>query len=510
MPTVNKNKSGGVVRFDSKDWLSGLLPQYGSSVSSNVPLGNGFIASKGIDPHRQPGYVIAGPNPTDATDVSNIDSIVKNGVTSGSTALLIGAGTKMWSVALTTDTVSDLRTISAHGGHSSVVGEDVIIYEISGTKYLFYSWTDDTDGDVGRYDLSATFDDDYMSTVPTSGAALGTDPHPMIVGDDGILYIGDGKDVASFNATTTTFNASALDLPASYIITSFAKTSNYLVIFAYKDSSSGSTFYRSECTAFFWDYVSESFTYAFPLSGNYVNGGFSLNNNVVGCFVQGRSSSVYTNRKSSLLIFDETGFKSVKTFIDNIPRHGGVEVIDDMIYWNSSGVIYGYGTQHLGLDSILSKITQGGGTTTGGMLRNFADNDFYISTGTSTSGGLEIINSTGYYGNALFGTSVVNLSFPSYQKARVKRVKVYWGETASNGNLFSMTMRVGKQGTSKTIISNLSSVTDLITEYQYDTSGDPLPITDSISLQVSYSSNNPSNTPPYLEAVEIYFEYVKI
>src|SRR5262245_25694862 len=70
-------------------------------------------------------------------------------------------------------------------------GEDVEEYRGG----YFYSYNHSgSAGDVGRYDGSATFDDDYLSTVPTgAGALAGGVPHPMIVGGDDTLYIGNGR-----------------------------------------------------------------------------------------------------------------------------------------------------------------------------------------------------------------------------------------------------------------------------------------------------------------------------
>ena len=71
---------------------------------------------------------------------------------------------------------------------------------------LYYIYQDD----VGTYDLSSTFNDDYMSTVPTGAASLQDAPHPVATKQD-IMLIGNGRYVAKFTSSDTTLNATKLD-----------------------------------------------------------------------------------------------------------------------------------------------------------------------------------------------------------------------------------------------------------------------------------------------------------
>ena len=516
---VNLGKQGGVIRFDSSDWVAGLIPQWSanSGIANRVIAGGGLSFARGIDPFRNYGYLTPGTMPTDATNNSVIDAVQLAAVTNGNKAYTIG-GTKLHEFTITTDTITNAgdfpHTISAHSGHSSVAGSDVVTCYIGSTKYLFYSWNDDTDGDVGRYDLSTTFDDDWMSTIPASGAVQSTtNPHPMIVGDDGFLYIGDGNVVNSLDGQTGangTYEASSLDLPVGYVITSFAKVENYLVIFAYRSELSGSSYYKAEATAFFWDMISPTFTYSYDLKGNYVNGGFNWKN-TVGCFTQGSSPYIYENKLSSLLIFDGSKFEPVRSFTDNIPGHGGVEVIDDVIYGNCGGVVYQYGNPHPTEDSSFNRITEFGGTTSGGFLANFAGSSLYGSAGTTSSGGFEKM-SGGYYSNALFRTPTANLPFGSDMKGRIKKVKVFWGQvTEADCNTFSLSVVTDRGNTTTTVLSNLGSVaaTDLVTSYTTDSSGAGFPEFASLNIIGSYTGGvDNTKIPPYIQAVEIYFDNV--
>jgi hypothetical protein len=525
MAEIIATKEGGIIRFDQSDWLSGLVPTHGSSVATNAKGLRGLFIARGIDPFRKPGYLMPGPYGTDVANVASIDAIIKNGVVNGTDVYMTEAATKLQKMSVSGGvyTVANSgawpHTITvggSHTGHTTVTGEDVLLTSIGGTKRLLYSWNDNTDGDVGSFDLNATFDDDYMSTVPTSGAVLSKSyPHPMIEGDDGIAYIANGNNVASFNGTI--FNPAAINIPADFVVTSFAKTPSYLVMFAYKqagNAGAGNTPYRTEAKAFFWDYISATYTYAITLPGNYVAGGFIYNENLVGCFVQGRSADLYNTKFSQLLLGNQSGFDSVFSFTDNVPEFGGVCVDNKIIRWNSQGVIYQYGTPHIGYDSIAGKITEViGGTSNGGLLKNFFSNNLFASAGATTAGGLQLLT-TGYYFQSLWSTPIISPPImDEYRKFRVTAIKVWWGEAASGGQLFTLALHTNRGATSTTIVSNLATIASpsYMTRYELDSSGNPLPVFESISISGQYGSgDSPTAIPPYVETIEIYFEKVAL
>lgn len=515
------------VRWDKDDWYAGLLPTHGST-GTGSRIGNGFNDTTAIDPFRSPGYLSPGYLPADATNVSIVDAVLKNGVSDGNKAYIMSAGTKLHELTISTNTLTTPttfpHTITAHGGHSTVVGEDVAIYYLDGTKYLFYSWNDNTDGDIGRYDMSATFYDDYMSTAATGGAVLDKDyPHPMIVGDDNILYIGDGPNLASLQGTTAAgiFNASALDLPTGYVITSFAKTSDYLVIYAYKNTSvSGSSYLRSEATAFFWDYVSVSYTYAYPLLGNYVNGGFNVGG-VPGCFVRGQAADSVSSKQSKMLLFENGSFQTKVAFNDNIPGRGGVEVTGESIIWNSDGKIYVYGNPYIGYPRGLHKTSALGGTTSEGMLKNFFNSSLLGSAGTTTSGGLESLGSN-FVLQATAYTGLVQLPSLGRDRYRVNFVKVNFLATINDtGRAFRIALNTDnrsgfdneEQRGLFSYLYNSSSDSPTIDQISkiYDTNidGNPLPdVSTSIGMLIQWGDELPesSGSAPQIESIEVYLE----
>lgn len=540
MASISKQGTGIVVRWDKDDWNRGLMPFYGAGTDTRP--GDGMINNTAIDPFRRYGFLSPGYTPQDATNASTVSAILNNGVVSGNKAYCIESGTKLHEVAaaLATPSVTNSggvfpHTISAHGGHTTVVGEDVVRFALNGTSYIFYSWNDNTDGDIGRYDLSSTFDDDYVSTAATSGAVLSKDyPHPMVVGDDNILYIGNGKDLASLQGTTSAgiFNTSALDLPNDYIITSFAKTPNYLVIYAYQTSDpsfSAGAYLRGKTTAFFWDYVSDSFTYAYDMTGNYVNGGFNLDG-VPGCFVYGKSADNVITKQSKMLLFNGNTFDTVVDFDSDIPGHGGVEVSGNTVFWNSQGTIYAYGTPFVGQDNSLQKLYKGDGSTSEGMLRNFLGTSLQASSGSGTSGGLNYFR-TGFNEGSIAYTAQKQLPSSGKNKWKVSYAKVgYYGKvTSASATDFAIAINADDNGSAdgpdesrglltyiyENAVGAASSI-DQITKLYSTTSGisstgDLPPISSSVGILFNWASGGQGTADaPCVEYVELYLEPISL
>ena len=401
---------------------------------------------------------------------------------------------------------------------------DCVTYYIGTTKYFFYSWSDATDGDVGRYDLATTFDDDYMSTVAASGAVLSTtNQHPLIVGADDIMYIGDGRKLHGFDGQTGangTFLTSRLTLPVGSVITSMAKTSNYLVIFAYTDIGAGVSsqhYYKSRCAAYFWDYVSEDPTLVVPIQGNYVNGAFSYNG-TVGCFIN--DSTFYdfygTGKQSKLILFTGGVFETMAVFGESIPGHGGVEVIDKMIIWNAGGSYYKWGSPYVGFPNIFIKSEQGGGSVSEGMCRQIGGSRF-IGSSKSISNTVDLFYDR--YSVPSFSCPIKQVPLRKYSIARAKSVKVFFYADPEDGSHYINYLRLVSKSSTKDVISG----SDYIGDSRQNPSSTPFveldlgnhtgtafDLTDGVGLSCSYTSIDSSKVPPIIEAIEVYYEYENI
>lgn len=89
-------------------------------------------------------------------------------------------------------------------------GESVI--EFQGALYYFFNKS--SGGDIGKYDLSASFTDNWGSSTPTGAAALQKAPHPSAKKED-ILLFGNGRYAGTYVSSTTTLAPTKLDFGAN-------------------------------------------------------------------------------------------------------------------------------------------------------------------------------------------------------------------------------------------------------------------------------------------------------
>lgn len=156
-----------------------------------------------------PGILTQGPglsSLTNGTQAGAITELVNHildiPVTSDTTYAI--AATKLHKVSSTT--VTNSGGVFPHSITGATAGSSVSHFQ--GKVYYFYNKS--SGADCGQYDLSSTFDDDYMSTVPTGAAALQNAPHPVAVKED-IMLFGNGRYVGTFVSTGVVLNATRLD-----------------------------------------------------------------------------------------------------------------------------------------------------------------------------------------------------------------------------------------------------------------------------------------------------------
>lgn len=531
MPKITSSK----IIYDSSDWLGGLNAQYGLS----GVLGNDFQSQRAIDPYRYYGYLSPGYlNETVDNASTVLGAVVRNAVNNGAYAYLIEGGTKLHRMtiaggALLNDSagVGFPHTITAHAGHNTVLGRDCVLYDakVGGTsaKRFFYCWSDNTDWDIGVCDMNTTtpsFDDDFMTTAPAtplSGYDAGKDyVHPMVVGADDILYIGDRNYLHAYDGQNTAdddgkFFPAVLTLPAGWIITGMAKMSESLVIFAYYSASgSGDGFYYGESKAFFWDYLSSDPYRIKNLNDNTVVDGFEYLGTVA-CITSGRPDGLNIGKTNRLQIFNGSEFEEVAVFGGNPPIRGGVDILGRQIRWlcsTGTGGWYIYSWRNNFDNSnklnIIGEIS-GGENYTSGFLRSFSQFLFVGSTGTGSAGKVEKMNTSKFNQSSVFYTSLTD--FPN--KIRLTKIRIKFRNSTNNR---SFTLSIGDRSYDYTVISNLSTIdaTNIVetTGLGQDTSGNIIPALNSIRLIGSWGSGGATDdgtTAPITSSIEIDYEPVE-
>lgn len=534
--TVNmaQFQGGNKLIFDSSDWLGGLHPQYTADLSIAPPqkqLGKGEIAAAvAFNPFRFLGYAAPGYAPQSVTGEANVTALGLKGLVRSPSAYMITQGDEIHEINLgsspTVETTSPFpHTITPHAGGNNPVCTDSAIYttNLGGVtrRGMFYSWQDDQEWDVGFLNFTGpTFDDDFMQTVPTNPlttpyttSGISTTYRPLIVGEDDILYIGDRNYVHEFDGrvgANGTFSEEVLVFPEGYVVTAFAKLSNYLCVFAYLDDA-GNDFYRSEAKAFFWDYLSSDPTYVYDLYDNFVSEAFEYQGSV-GCFTRGRTNDIEEAgvRRSSLRLFDGAQFKSVAQFENDSPVRGGVQVNENLIQWNSEGNIYAWGQYFDGLDNTLNKIAKTSpGSGDSGMLLIAQADRVFTSSSDSTNGALEYLIDDTFTGESRFSTILAEGNFPDGMMGRVDAVKIVFGKTSSNGQKIIVNM-FDEGGNQTTIISSGDNFEDVTTRTYVQHFRDETPYFHGLRFTIEWDTGTAITDAPIIERIEVIYDTVNI
>jgi len=353
MPKLTLNQTGGSILFDENDWLAGLNT---SATNTEFKKLYGNASMTGVSPLRQPGYLYPSPLQNDVTNVAQVTAFLRNAVVIGDNAYIIGSNSLVHKLTtLSAGTISTTAPFphTIDHAHASEAGSDIALYYTGSTQRVFYSFADATDWDVGIYNVVAdTFDDDFMSTVPasplaapylTGGAGY---PHPIIVGDDDILYIGDRNFVHAYDGQTGangTFYPAVLTLPQGYVITSFTTTQDInLAIGAYVGAAAGTdTYNRGTAKVWFWNYLALDPDYSRDLRDNYVSEIVPWAGTIA-AFTSGRKT-ISDNGPYKLQALNGSQFEVVKTWnTGGLPIRGGVDSVNNDLYWNAASRIYSY------------------------------------------------------------------------------------------------------------------------------------------------------------------------
>lgn len=492
---IQYTKTGGTLRWGADDWLAGLSRVRNSSTTFSVPegLGKGLRDTTRVNPFYRPGSLASGPTGTNLTNASVITGAL-SGITNNGTTAYANGGDLLHEISLTSNTVTNNGTFPRQIASSTQY--DTLLYNIGTTTYLFYTYGTASNGNVGRFNLSSTFSDTWLSAGSHTGAATfdTTSPHYGIVSPrTDTMYFTDGRAIHRFDGqagTNGTLTKNAFLVPAGYITTSFSVTESFLVIYAYKATTGGS-FSSNDAVAYYWDEVSEDPTYTKKLGGVYVDGGFTLNG-TPGCFV--RTADPFpnaTSNKNSLMLDTGFAFESQFYFDTNLslPSKNGVDVINNTVIWNSNGQIYQWGKGEIGGDRIGFHYSSGGGSSNG-ICKNLAVNSLYVSSGTSTSGGGQVFSDT--LGLGSFSTMIVQVPTPMGTIARVKDARIKWLSFLASGASCSISLLTirAQSGTTTTIKSSSTNTSRSLEFYSPLFTGWIPPSFEALGVSVSYNDPN--------------------
>ena len=314
-------------------------------------------------------------------------------------------------------------------------GEDVLYYQGA----ILYSYNHSgAAGDVGRWTGAASFDDDYMSTVPTGATTLQGDvPHPMWLGGDDVAYIGNGHYVATLN--TTTFTDQALDLPVGEVVVAGGYTSNRNYIATNNQNVSVSA--QAESSIYIWDGVSRSWEFQIRVYGKI--GAIWIKNGVVYVFYQDISST----GGFKLGFISNNGVKDICNFTGSLPLYYQVTEIKNHIMWASSGQVWAYGAATNLLPTRLFQNCDGGYATLGGISNVFGV--LYIASTDAVN--FRLAQPSGYDVNAAWKTISFDVA-NGREKSVMSKISIFT-EPISSGGQLDVTLKANYGAISKALTS---------------------------------------------------------
>jgi len=309
-------------------WYKETYPTFGNKnqagAMTNIDLTN-------------PGYIQQGPGLsvlTNGSQAAAVTTLIKGAldfaVTSDTTYGTGGNQLYQFSSTAVANAGSWPHTIDK-AAVTGELGEDVAYYQ--GNLYYSYNHSGSA-GDIGKFDLSSTFDDDWGSTTPTGAAVLADAPHQMIVGLNDIMYFANGRYVGDYDGTT--FDEQALDLPTGTEIQSIAWLNDRVWIAANSGSLTGNN--KQQASIYIWDGAATSWETEIKLMGS-VGALFSKNGTMFVWYKDLTSTGGY-----KLGYVNGAGITDVANFTGGLPAFYQVTDYKDFIIWDSAGSIFAFGS----------------------------------------------------------------------------------------------------------------------------------------------------------------------
>jgi len=356
-----------------------------------------------------------------ASDMQNVDILDPNVLTQGPGLSTLTAGTQVGAV---TTLIKGLQRISIDGTNAYAVGgvkfykftasavtnagiwphsitaasgnadgEDVCYYN---GKY-FYSYNYTGAGDIGRYDGSSTFDDNYMSDIPTGKTTLvASVPHQMIVGGDDKMYITNGRYIASFD--NTTFSSQALDFPYGSVVVSIAWEHNSIYALVNRPNLTTSSYMES--SVYIWDTTSSSWSYEITVPGR--GGALFAKNGIIYIWYK----DVTSTGGFKLGYVNGNKIDDLANYTGSLPLYYQIIDHENHLLWLSSGEVWAWGAASKDLQIKLSQYADAGHATAGGITNVFGTP--IVASNVTTS--YKLAKFSGYDVNATWNTITFDVS----------------------------------------------------------------------------------------------------
>lgn len=477
--------------------FGGYAPGYWENANGAYGNRNQARSMSNIDMADPTGFK-QGPglaNLTNGTEAGVVTTLIKHilGLPPSSDTTYAVGGAKLYQLSSTAVTSSGTwpHTIDK----AAVTGEDgESVAVINGALYYFYNHSGSA-GDIGKYDLSATFDDDWGSTVPTGAAALQNAPHPCVVGNDNVLYFGNGPYIGYYDPDSGaggTLSEDDFDAPTgSQCVDVRYLNSRVYGAFNFPNTSGNNATFG---IIYVWGGV-----------------GYSSWDDYPNPRIQGKIGAIYPFDSTIFVWYQELGFTGgyklgyisgnqlveVCKYSGSLPNFAQVGEKDGMIAWISDGLIHRWGAIDRSIPVTHSQYADAGYATAGGMASPFGTIMCATYDGASA---YKLAQFSGYDVNSNWKSLYFQVG-PSM----VDRVRVHHAPTATGARV-DLTLRrdqalgslsLNKQGQTGSIThTNDSSRAYKTFEPKYEVQSE-------VSIEASYANGSTTN-PLQIRRIEMW------
>jgi hypothetical protein len=524
MPTITKNK----IIYDEKDWLAGLHPQYGSKT---IPQKFGRYSRQeyNFNPFDDLGYAKNGFLGVNFLNNNRVTSVVSK-VIEGSDYFYYGidAKNKFYRFSNIGASYGDVDStgIFPYDLGTKSLTSDIIQHFAGNSKInaIFVTYNTDTIGTGLAYSIDdeTSIDADYLTTKPNGAFTFGNAyPHPLCVGYDDTLYIGDGNRLHCYDYANT---ASAdgkifqdvLILPDNYVIKSIIKLQpRSLVILAQK----GIYGVGEVAKAFFWDYLSSDPYQIKEINNRMIITAFEYRG-TIGCL------SFSGQNKMNVKIFNGSEFeilfklRNLELYSTGEPLIGSVDVNENEIYVHltdqTKGYICKYGN-NLGVSSKLNIV----GRSIAGILGCKAGfvkyipqyNNLCFSTGKDdgTSATIQWQDTSKYATDGYWYSDLTDIGD---ERIRITGITVYFADEFTGGRTISLSLTDRYTSYAIKGLTNLATVTLTNRIYRvkpFNNTGDTLiPPLDGVGIKLDWGAGAGSSVTPIINKIILDYEPVKI
>jgi hypothetical protein len=357
-----------------------------------------YSAAQNVDVISFPGLLTQGPglstltNGTEAGAVGELmtfimDQPVASGVTYGI------AATKLHQISATAVTNAGNWP---HSITSATAGSSVIAFQ--GALYYFFNKS--AAGEIGKYDLSSSFTDNWGSTTPTGAAALQKAAHPVAKKQD-IMLFGNGRYVGTYISTTNTLAPTKLDFGSDALVADVTFHANQWWIAV--NAGTGVSTDRQYASIFLYDPSATTSLLADEIAVGAQKIGFMLP-------IEGVMYVAYQDLTTTggfcIGYVSGRGIKPLRYFTGTLPTFAQKSLYANTIVFISNGQVYSCGAVIESLPVQLSQLASAGYTTGGAIAAPFGTP--MVASTQSTS--FKLAKFSGYDTNATWRSLLIQLS----------------------------------------------------------------------------------------------------